>query len=67
MSKYLPREHWNRQHGRTRKAKQPFDSVQQAQQYLREHGITESYRAYKCSVCGKYHIGHRHYNKSNEV
>ena len=30
----LPRCHWNKQHGRRRKAKRAFDSIYEANQYI---------------------------------
>ena len=59
MSKYLPREHWNAERGRKRKAKHGFDGIRDAFAYLERHGLQDTYKAYKCGVCGKYHIGHR--------
>ena len=59
MSKELPREHWNAERGRRRKAKRGFDSIRDAFAYLDRHGLQDTYKAYKCNVCGKYHIGHR--------
>lgn len=59
MSRELPREHWNKERGRKRKAKRGFDTIRDAFAYLERHGLQDTYKAYKCNVCGKYHIGHR--------
>lgn len=59
MKRELPREHWNKERGRRRKAKHGFDTIRDAFAYLQKNGLQDTYRAYKCSVCGKYHIGHR--------
>lgn len=58
----LPRCHWNKQHGRRRRAKIPFDTKAEANQYIEQRNLQIKYRSYKCPVCGKYHIGHRNKN-----
>ena len=54
----LPRCHWNKQRGRRITAKMPFESLTQARKYIEAHQLN-NYNAYQCSVCGKYHIGHK--------
>ena len=58
-NKYIPREHWNKQHGNIRTAKTGYESKEEAEQYIKEHNLSEIYRTYKCSICGKFHIGHK--------
>lgn len=60
----LPRCHWNRQHGRKRKAKKQFDTLHDANQYIENKHLETTYRSYKCPVCGKFHIGHRNNNNN---
>lgn len=58
-TKELPRCHWNKQHGRKRKAKRAFNTIEDANKYIEEKNIGLKYRSYKCPICNKYHIGHR--------
>lgn len=60
----LPRCHWNKQHGRRRKAKRAFDTIFDANQYIEKRNLQSKYKSYQCPVCGKFHIGHR--NKDYE-
>ena len=53
----LPRCHWNRKKTKNRKAKRTFESIMEAREYIEKRNLT-NYEAYKCRVCGKYHIGH---------
>ena len=51
------KSHWTRKHNSMR-PKLPFDSIQEAQDYIIKHNIPFKYKPYLCSVCNKYHIGH---------
>ena len=55
----LPRCHWNKQHGRKRRAKRAFETPEEAITYIRERNLVNKYNYYKCRVCSKYHIGHK--------
>lgn len=53
----LPRCHWCRPKGRSRKAKKPFNTEDDAWEYIKGHAL-HWLTAYQCPVCGKWHIGH---------
>lgn len=59
LNKLIPRCHWNKQHGRRRKAKRAFESAYKAGGHIMKHHLEDKYQSYKCDVCGKWHIGHK--------
>lgn len=59
---HLPRCHWNKKHGRYIKVKFPYDTLSQAEEYIKENNLV-GYEAYLCPICNKYHIGHKNGNK----
>jgi hypothetical protein len=56
---YLPRCHWNMQHGRKIKEKRAFETLQDATEYLKSGNLQNQYNVYQCNVCNKWHIGHK--------
>ena len=53
-------EHW-RARGRGRMvAKVGYDTEEEAQRFMLETKVPKNYKAYKCSQCGKWHVGHTH-------
>lgn len=55
VKKSHPREHWTRKKGAW-KPKYPFPDEASATEYLISHHL-KSYRAYRCPICGAWHIG----------
>lgn len=53
------KEHWTRK-GNVMKPKMAFDTPDDAKRYRDGNGIHFRYKPYKCAVCGKYHLGHKH-------
>lgn len=56
--KQLPRCHWNKQHGKKRRAKRAFETEQEAIEYMEYRHLENRYTAYQCPICNKWHIGH---------
>ena len=54
--KYLPRCHWNKQHGKHIRAKRIFETEQEAIDYMKYRNLEVKYNAYQCPICGKWHI-----------
>ena len=50
-----PREHYTKKNGRS-KPKKTFKSEVDAQVWIRKYGMF-GYVAYRCCICGKWHIG----------
>lgn len=50
-----PREHYTKKEGRW-KPKKFFNSEQDAEEWIRKYKMS-GYVAYKCGVCGGWHIG----------
>ena len=65
LEKVLPRSHWNKKHGRVRKAKKSFDTEREALSFIKKHRL-KGYHVYQCPVCNKYHIGHNGKTKDSE-
>lgn len=61
---HLPREHWNKKHGRLRKAKIAYETKEEAEEFLAKYRL-KGFTVYLCHYCHKYHIGHS--NKSLNV
>ena len=55
---HLPRTHWNIQRGKVHKAKLPYESQEEAEEFIEVHHL-QGYTSYLCPVCNKYHIGHK--------
>ena len=60
----LPREHYAKKNG-TWKPKRAFPSELSARLYLSTQMCADGYRAYRCTVCGKWHVGK--YTKDGET
>ena len=59
----MPRCHWNKQRGKHIHAKRAFETLQAANEYISKRNLSvQGYEAYQCSVCGKFHIGHKYHN-----
>jgi len=56
-------EHWTYCGGGRMRAKVGYPSKEGAKMSIVENNIGSKYDAYKCSVCGKWHIGHWHKRK----
>lgn len=52
----LPREHFAKKNGAW-KPKRAFASELSARLYLSTQMCAEGYQAYRCTVCGKWHVG----------
>ena len=52
----LPREHYAKKNG-SWKPKRAFPSELSARLYLSTQMSADGYRAYRCTVCGKWHVG----------
>ena len=60
---HMPRCHWNKQRGKHIHAKRAFDSLEDANEYMYKRNlIKQGYGAYRCRICGMYHIGHNNNN-----
>ena len=54
----VPREHYVKKNGAW-KPKMVFLSEDKAVDYISAHCLADSYTIYKCTICGKFHIGHK--------
>lgn len=55
-------EHWTRKSVNGWKAKVAYESEDEAWEFLKMHPklILQGFTVYRCSVCNKYHCGHKH-------
>ena len=60
----LPREHYAKKNG-SWKPKRAFPSELSARLYLSTQMSADGYRTYRCTVCGKWHVGK--YTKDGEA
>ena len=51
----IKREHYTRKKGKI-KPKKPFNSEEDAWKWIRKYHM-DDYKAYRCGVCGFYHVG----------
>ena len=54
---YLPRCHWNKQHGKRIVSKMGFETINEETEYISNKNL-KNYMAYECPICHKFHIGH---------
>lgn len=59
------RYHYYKKDGKW-KAKMKFNTYLDAENYLKTINKLEEYNIYRCSYCGKYHIGHLGNNPKKE-
>lgn len=53
-------KHWT-WHGKSMKPKHKYSSREEALNAIIEQKLdTKGYNAYECSICGMWHIGHKH-------
>ena len=52
--------HWTYIGGWRMRPKVGYDSEDEAKMFIIENKLSKKYNVYKCSVCGKWHIGHWH-------
>lgn len=56
----LPNCHWNnKSKSAHRKRKKTYETLEEANAYIKKHNLGNDYIAYYCSYCSKYHIGHK--------
>ena len=60
-SNYLNQQ-WTQKHGKY-VPKMQFKTLAHVLRYMSEHHIKDYYTPYVCSICGMWHIGHRHTKK----
>ena len=56
-------EHWTSRGKYKMVAKAAYETEEDARRFMLENKVPKNYKAYKCSHCGQWHIGHMHFPK----
>lgn len=56
-------EHWTSRGKYKMVAKAAYETEEDACRFMLENKVPKNYKAYKCSHCGKWHVGHMHFPK----
>jgi hypothetical protein len=56
-------EHWTHKGKNKMVPKVEYDTEYDAKMFIIENNLNPKYKAYKCSQCGKWHVGHMHFHK----
>lgn len=60
-------EHWTSKGKHRMVAKAEYATEEDAIRFMTENKVPKNYKAYKCSYCGHWHIGHAHFPKKKQV
>lgn len=56
-------EHWTHKGKNKMVAKVAYATEEEAKLFIVENKMNPKYKAYKCSHCGQWHVGHMHFPK----
>ena len=60
-------EHWTHKGKNKMVPKVEYDTEYDAKMFIIENNLNPKYKAYKCSHCGKWHVGHMHFPKKQNI